>query len=72
MYVGLDAREGMMSHLEDYVADIPSTLIQRKFEICVRKQLLGNVLEKVQFAWKTEGDSLYLHPLPHESECCSY
>ena len=38
--VGLDAKDGTMSLLEDYVADILSTLIQRKVKIP------GSVLEK--------------------------
>ena len=44
--VGLDARDGTMSRLEDYVADIHSTLIQRKVKICVPKQIPDSVLEK--------------------------
>ena len=35
-----------MSRLEDYVADIHSTLIQRKIKICVPKQIPDSVLEK--------------------------
>ena len=46
--VGLDARDDTMSHLEDYVANIHRTLIQRKeIKICVPKQIPGNDLEKV-------------------------